>query len=86
MILETKITSTTYNASGFDISSAGTLLTEDFTKGFITVGYDNTYLYLQNNLGINSGSLGLMRMTWSVFPQLAVKGAVFHLTNALVNT
>lgn len=52
IILEMKATDKTMNISntplGYEICSdgAGNVLTDDFTKGFITCGYDSTYLYL----------------------------------------
>lgn len=81
IILETKITSTTYNAYDYLIQSAGTVLYEDFTKGFIAFGYDPTNIYLQNSLGLAAGSLGFHAMPWTVADQLMVKGCVFRLDN-----
>ena len=81
IIVETKLTTTTYNAYNYDIGSAGTVSNEDFTKGFIAYGYDASYIYLQNSLGPKCGSLGFHRMPWSVATSIIVKGAVFELRN-----
>lgn len=87
IILECKATDKTLNMTedatlGYDICSdgIGTVQSENVTKGFIACGYDSTYLYLQNNLGLYIGSCGFHRMAWSVVPQAVIKGCCFKLT------
>lgn len=84
IILECKLTDNTYQTAGhrigYNISSVGNLITEDFTKGFITCGYDADYLYVQNSLGLRTGSCGFHRIEWKIIPSLVVKGACFKLT------
>jgi len=65
-VLETKITDQTYNAYDYQIDAVGTVLNEDFTKGFIAFGYDASSVYLQNSLGPAAGSLGFHKMPWTV--------------------
>ena len=77
MIAQLKVTSSTYNADGFDISTVGEVLSEDFYKGMIAVGFDSNCVICQNSRGIYAGSLGFHKIPWSVFTQLCVNGAVF---------
>ena len=86
IILECKLTDTTYNAHGYDIDSAGTEINESFTKGFIAYGFDSDYVYVQNSLGINAGSIGFHRIPWKIIPQLVVCGACYGLTNNLISS
>jgi hypothetical protein len=53
---------------------------DDVTKGFITCGYDATYLYLQNNLGRACGSCGFHRISWDNLSSILLRGWVFRLT------
>ena len=47
LILETKITNTTYNQYGYTIDSVGESLEyENYSKGFIAYGYDADYIYM----------------------------------------
>lgn len=56
LILETKITSTTYNQYGYTIDGVGESLEyENYLKGFIAYGYDADYIYMQNSLGPFAG-------------------------------
>lgn len=77
MIVQLKVTSSTYNANGFDISTVGEVLSEDFYKGMIAVGFDSNCVICQNSRGIYAGSLGFHKIPWNVFTQLCVNGAVF---------
>ncbi len=77
MIAQLKVTSSTYNADGFDISTVGEVLSEDFYKGMIAVGFDSNCVICQNSRGIYAGSLGFHKIPWNVFTQLCVNGAVF---------
>lgn len=81
IIIECKLTSTTYNAHGIDISAAGELQNEYFTKGFIAYGFDSTYMYVQNSLGINNGSIGFHRIPWTIVPSIVIHGACYGLSN-----
>ena len=81
IILECNLTSTTYNAHDVDISSAGDLQNEYFTKGFIAYGFDDKYVYAQNSLGIHNGSIGFHRIPWSIIPQIVIHGACYGLSN-----
>lgn len=81
LIFECKLTSTTYNAHDVDISAAGTEQNEYFTKGFIAYGFDDTYVYAQNSLGIHNGSIGFHRIPWTVIPQIVIHGACYGLSN-----
>jgi len=82
LILETKITSTTYNQHEIDINSVGEELEYDgYSKGFIAYGYDQNCIYVQNTLGPFAGSLGFHRMSWNVVPQLVLRGACWWLKN-----
>lgn len=77
MIVQLKVTSSTYNADGFDISTVGEVLSEDFYKGMIAIGFDSNCVICQNSRGIYAGSLGFHKIPWNVFTQLCVNGAVF---------
>lgn len=82
LIIETKITSTTYNQHEYDISAVGEDLGfDDYSKGFIAYGYDASWIYAQNSLGPFAGSLGFHRISWSVVPQLVKRGACWWLKN-----
>ena len=82
LILETKITSTTYNQYHYEINSAGKSLEYDnYSKGFIAYGYDANGIYVQNSLGPFAGSLGFHLMSWNVVPALVRRGACWHLKN-----
>ena len=82
LILETKITSTTYNQYGYTIDSVGESLEyENYSKGFIAYGYDANYIYMQNSLGPFAGKLGFHRMSWKVVPALVRRGACWWLKN-----
>lgn len=85
IIIECNLTSTTYNAHDVDISSAGELQNEYFTKGFIAYGFDDKYIYAQNSLGIHNGSIGFHRIPWSIVPQIVIHGACYGLSNALIS-
>lgn len=77
IIAQLKVTSSTYNADGFDISTVGEVLSEDFYKGMIAVGFDSNCVICQNSRGIYAGSLGFHKIPWNIFTQLCVNGAVF---------
>ena len=82
LILETKITSTTYNQYGYTIDGVGESLEyENYSKGFIAYGYDANYIYMQNSLGPFAGKLGFHRMSWNVVPALVRRGACWWLKN-----
>lgn len=82
LILETKLTSTTYNQYGITIDSAGESLDYDnYSKGFIAYGYDANWIYVQNSLGPFAGSLGFQRISWGVVPALVRRGACWWLKN-----
>lgn len=77
VLVQLKATSTTYNTSSFVISDVGTVLTEDFTKGFIAHSYNSSDVILQNSRGIHCGSLGYHKMSWTTFSNLVLDAAVF---------
>lgn len=77
VIVQLKITSTTYNADTFVINDVGSILTEDFTKGFIAHSYSDQVVILQNSRGIHCGSLGYHKMSWTTFSNLILDAAVF---------
>lgn len=77
VICEFKLTTSTYNAHSFEITGAGSSVSDDVTKGFVCFGYDADGVLLQNTLSPSSGSLGFNKMTWAAFEQLFVQGACF---------
>ena len=82
LILETKITSSTYNQYNFLIDSIGNDLEYDeYSKGFIMYGYDSQYIYIQNSLGPFVGKLGFHAMPWSIVPDLVLRGVCWQLKN-----
>jgi len=82
LILETKITSTTYNQNNYEIASAGTNLNfDEYSKGFIMYGYDSSYIYIQNSRGPYAGSYGFHKMPWSIVPNLVLRGLCWKLEN-----
>lgn len=82
LILETKVTSATYNQYDYSIETAGDELGYDeYSKGFIAYGYDASWIYVQNSLGPFAGSLGFHRISWGVVPQLVRRGACWWLKN-----
>ena len=60
--------------------STGAVQSDDLTKGFIACGYDNTFLYLQNNLSVRVGSFGFHKIKWSTANNLIVKCCTFNLS------
>lgn len=84
ILIDCKLTSTTYNAHGVDISSAGEELNEYFSKGFIAYGFNSTHMYVQNSLGINNGSIGFHRIPWNVATSIINYGICFGLSNNLI--
>lgn len=82
LIIETNLTTTTYNQYGYEINSAGTALEyAEYSKGFIMYGYDANGIFIQNTLGPFVGSLGFHHMTWSVVSQVVKRGACWRLRN-----
>ena len=82
IIIETKITTQTYNKYDVDITDAGADLGYDeYSKGFLASGYDSSYMYVQNSLGPYAGSLGFHRMSWNAAKQLVLRGACYWLKN-----
>lgn len=77
ILVQLKTTTTTYDADDCIISDVGTVLTEDFNKGFIAHSYDSFKIVLQNSRGISCGSLGYNIMTWTTFQSLVLDAAVF---------
>lgn len=62
----------------FDISTNGQCLTEDLTKGFICVGYDDNGFVLFNSLGESYGNSGFIRVSHDVFKLNFIKGVVLN--------
>lgn len=82
LILETKLTSTTYNQYNYSIKTIGDDLEYDeYSKGFIMYGYDDEYIYIQNSLGSFAGLCGFHRMPWTIVPNLVLRGACWQLKN-----
>lgn len=77
VIVQLKATTTTYNITGFTIADVGTVLSEDFNKGFIAHGYSSDVVLLQNSRGVCCGSLGYHKMSWTTFNNLVLDAAVF---------
>lgn len=82
LILETKITSTTYNQYEYTINDIGEDLGfDEYSKGFIAYGYNANWIYVQNTLGPFAGMLGFHRISWNIVPQLVLRGACWQLKN-----
>ena len=85
VVIEMKATDAVLNGDGDThlgcyINSAGSLVSEGVTKGFLTCGYNAGYLFLQNSLGTNCGSMGFHFMPWYIVSQLALRCWTFRLT------
>jgi len=82
LIIETKLTTSTYNQYDYTIAEVGEDLGYDeYSKGFIAYGYNGDYMYIQNTLGPFAGMLGFHRVPWSIVPQLVYRGACWRLRN-----
>ena len=77
VIIQVKITDTILNSTDFNITSAGTVVNEDFFKGFVAYGYDSSGLLVQNTRGIGIGSAGFQFIKWDVMNQIFVNGCLF---------
>ena len=82
LIIEAKITSTTHSQHGYTINKVGNDMGYDgYSKGFIAYGYNGDYMFVQNSLGPFVGKLGFHRISWSVVPDLVLRGACWELKN-----
>ena len=81
VLLELKVTdsycfSTSESKSDlFEINEAGNILDEKISKGFIAYGYDDDYLLVAKSLGTSYGSIGFVKIHWSVIDLNIIKAA-----------
>lgn len=77
VIVQVKVTDSIVDSTNYQISNAGSVVNDEFYKGFVAYGYDSSGILVQNTRGVGIGSAGFQFITWSVMNQVLVNGCLF---------